>query len=174
MGFSWHGLSTHLIHSHAKSILGPDWYFTANPFSTSPSRCSTFSRRSVAVRFPAPRIYTKCPFPGVCKLASAPNRRASESVTSQVQCLMLQLELEAPVPGPSSSMRYPEHRPEIFSVPIYQSRCVSVWRRITTNSGLPSSHHDTTSEALIYRYPTAFDCLFLLSPWRQQLFELHV
>jgi hypothetical protein len=54
----------------------------------------------------------------------------------------------------------------------YRSRCATVWLLVVTNAGLPSSHFDITEALEHHVFTSAFDRVFLLTPFQRWLIEL--
>jgi hypothetical protein len=56
----------------------------------------------------------------------------------------------------------------------YRTRCDTAWLLVVTNTGIPASHFDIPNGLKQHLFPTAFERLFLLSPFQRQLAELQV
>jgi hypothetical protein len=56
----------------------------------------------------------------------------------------------------------------------YRSRCVAIWLLVVTEAGLPSSHFDITVGLEHHIFTSAFDRIFLLTPFQRRLIELRV
>jgi hypothetical protein len=54
----------------------------------------------------------------------------------------------------------------------YRSRCATVWLLVVTDAGLPSSHFDITDALENHVFTSAFDRIFLLTPFQRRLIEL--
>jgi hypothetical protein len=54
----------------------------------------------------------------------------------------------------------------------YRSRCATVWLLVVTDAGLPSSHFDITDALGRHVFTSAFDRIFLLTPFQRRLIEL--
>jgi hypothetical protein len=54
----------------------------------------------------------------------------------------------------------------------YRSRCAKVWLLVVTDAGLPSSHFDITEALEHYVFTSAFDRIFLFTPFQRRLIKL--
>jgi hypothetical protein len=54
----------------------------------------------------------------------------------------------------------------------YRSRCATAWLLVVTDAGLPSSHFDMTEALEHHVFTSAFDRVFLLTPFQRRLLEL--
>jgi hypothetical protein len=54
----------------------------------------------------------------------------------------------------------------------YRSRCATVWLLVVTDAGLPSSHFDITEALEHHVFTSAFDRIFMFTPFQRRLVEL--
>jgi hypothetical protein len=59
-------------------------------------------------------------------------------------------------------------------LPQYRTRCDIAWLLVVTNTGIPASHFDIPDELKRHLFLTAFERLYLLSPFQRQLTELQI